>query len=227
MQEGISMVRIVILGGSGNGTVIASTIEDCRKAGQSIECAGFLNDGDAKAIQGYPVLGGIRDGKWKNLPEDISFIYALSTVKKAYERYQLLKSLEIPIERFATVVHPTAVVSGQADLGRGVAIMPMALVSPGVTIGDHSHLYAQAFVGHDATIGKMAFLSANSHTGGSVIVKNGAHIGIMSTSIERVTIGEYAVVGAGSVVLRDVPDRSIVVGNPARVIRENYMIIRE
>ena len=217
------MVRIAIIGGLGNGTVIASTIEDCRKAGQPIEVAGFLNDADIKEIQGYPVLGGIRNGDWKNLPQDIMFIYALTTIKKAHERYELLKDLEIPVERFGSVVHPTAVVSEKVEIGLGVAVMPMALVSPGVRVGNHSHLFAQTFVGHDSTIGEFAFLSANSHTGGNVTVRNGAHIGIMSTSIEHLTIGEFSIVGAGSVVLKDVPDHSIVVGNPARVIRKNYI----
>jgi len=217
------MVRIAILGGFGNGTVIASTNEDCRKAGQPIEVAGFLNDGDMSEIHGYPVLGGIRNGDWKELAEDIQFIYALSTIKKSYERFELLKELKIPIDRFGSVVHPTAVVSTQSVIGRGCAIMPLAMVSAGVRIGNHSQMYGQSFAGHDSTVGEFVFLSANSHTGGNVTVRNGAHIGIMSTSIEHVTIGEFAVIGAGSVVIRDVPDRSIVVGNPARVIMENYI----
>ncbi|MCD4653899.1 hypothetical protein K8T06_08170 [bacterium] len=74
-------MRIVIIGGRGNGTVIAATIEDCRKAGQKIECIGFMNDNE-KEMNAYPVLGGINQDSWKNLSEDVKFIYALSTVKR-------------------------------------------------------------------------------------------------------------------------------------------------
>ena len=66
--------KIVIIGGRGNGTVIASTIEDWRKTGSDIECVGFLND-DEFEINGYPVLGKIRNDDWKKLPEDYKFIY--------------------------------------------------------------------------------------------------------------------------------------------------------
>jgi len=212
------MKKIVILGGIGNGTVIASTIEDCRKSGQDISCVGFLNDLENSVGQ-YEVLGKINNDDWKKLPDEYQFIFALSTIKKAADRFKMLRSHAIPNSRFATIVHPSAVVSEQAKFGVGVVIMPLAVVSPGVVMKDHSQLYAQGFIGHDSHIGEMAFLAANSHTGGRVKVGVGAHIGIMSTSIERTNIGKFSIVGAASVVLKDVQPYSVVVGNPARVIR--------
>jgi acetyltransferase EpsM len=211
------MKKIVIIGGRGNGTVIASTIEDCKDSGQDISCVGFLNDNE-KSIDGYPVLGGIRNKDWLKLPDDYLFIYAMSKVKKALDIHNLLKKLKIPIERFANIIHPTAVVSKQFTIGKGVVIMPHTIVSPGVKMGNHSQLYAMGFIGHDSTIGEMTFLSANSHTGGNVTVGDGAHIGIMSTSIENVVIGEYSVVGAGAIILKNVAPFNVVVGNPAKVI---------
>ncbi len=213
------MKKIVIIGGIGNGSVIASTIEDCRKAGQDIECVGYLNEEENESIGPYEVLGSVKNDDWQNLPNDYQFIFALSTVKKAHMRHQLLKQMNIPRERYATIIHPAAIVSDQSDLGQGVVVMPLALISPGVKVGDHSQIYAQAFIGHDSNVGEMVFLAANSHTGGRVEVEDGAHIGIMSTSLERVKIGSYSIVGAGAVVLKDVDPFNVVVGNPARVIK--------
>jgi acetyltransferase EpsM len=210
-------VKVVIIGGRGNGTVIASTIEDCRKAGQDIECEGFLNDNET-TINGYPVLGGIRNGDWKKLGDDCFFVYAMSNVNQSHERHRLLRELEISIERFATIVHPTALVSDKASLGRGVVLMPYVHVGPDVFIGDHSQFYAQSFVGHDTTVNEFVFVANNASLGGRVLVKDGAHIGSNASIVERVTISEYSLVGLGSVVLRDVAPFEKVAGNPARTI---------
>lgn len=209
--------KIVIIGGRGNGTVIASTIEDCRDAGQDIECVGFLNDHEEE-INGYSVLGGIQNGDWKNLPEDYSFIYAMSNIKQAPERFEMLQNLGIPDERYATVIHPTAVVSGKATLGCGVVLMPFTLVSPNVKIGNHTQLYAQSFVGHDTVLDEMVFVANNASIGGRIHIKDGAHIGSNCSILERLTIGEFAVTGLGSVVLKDVAKKEKIVGNPGRSI---------
>ncbi len=210
-------MKVVIIGGRGNGTVIASTIEDCKKNGQDIECVGFLNDFENE-INGYPVLGGIVNMDWKKLPEDYFFIFAMSNVKQAHKRYKMLKNLEIPDERFATVIHPSSVVSRKAKIGFGVVLMPMVLVSPNVEIGNHSQMYAQSFIGHDSKMEEMVFVANNASIGGRVLIKNGAHIGSNSTLLERLEIGEFGIVGLASVVLKTVNSYDIVVGSPARVI---------
>jgi acetyltransferase EpsM len=211
-------MKVVIIGGRGNGTVIASTIEDCMNAGQEIECAGFLND-EEKYINNYPVLGPINAISWQQLPDEFRFIYAMSNVKQASERYDLLSKLEIPEHKFANVIHPSAVVSTKATIGRGIVLMPFTLVGPDVVLGNHSQMFAQSFVGHDTVVEEMVFIANNASVGGRVLIKKGAHIGSNSSIIERIEIGRFAIVGIGSVVLRNVEDYQVVVGNPARTIR--------
>ena len=210
-------MKIVIIGGKGNGTVIASTIEECKDFGQDIDCVGFLNDFETE-VNDYPVIGKIQSNDWNKLPEDYMFIYAMNTVKLAQERHKLLNNLEIPIDRFANVFHPTSVISKEAKIGRGVVLMPFALVSPNVVLGNHIQCYAQSFVGHDTTLGEMVFVANNASIGGRILVKDGAHIGSNCTIVERLTIGEYSVIGIGAVIVRDVEPFDIVVGNPGRVI---------
>lgn len=209
--------KIVIIGGRGNGTVIASTIEDCQKAGQEIECAGFLNDNEA-TINDYPVLGGISQSVCEKLT-DCFFIFAMSNIKQAAERYEMLKNLSIPIERFYTVVHPTAVVSNKAQLGKGVVIMPHVVVSPNAIIGHHSQMYAQSFIGHDSELKEMVFVANNASIGGRVIVHDGAHIGSNCSIRERLTIGRFAIVGLGATVLKNVENNTVVAGNPATTVK--------
>jgi acetyltransferase EpsM len=198
--------------------VIASTVEDCERAGHDVSVAGFLNDHVDGEINGYPVLGGIQNEDWKDLPDHYEFIYAISTVNVAPERYELLQDLEIPADRYATVIHPTATVSNHAQLGHGVVLMPEAVVGPDVTLGPHTQLYAQSFVGHDTDLGEMVFVANNASVGGRLEIKHGVHIGSNTSLLERLTIGEFAVIGLGAVVVDDVEPYKKVVGNPAEVI---------
>ena len=211
-------MKIVIIGGRGNGTVIASTIEDCKRAGNNIECIGFLNDNE-KEINGYPVLGGIKDKFWQKLPADYFFIYALSNVKQASERFDILLHLNIPIDRYATIIHPTAVVSNKAKLGKGVVLMPYTVVSPNAIIGNHSQMYAQSFIGHDSELEEMVFVANNASIGGRILIKNGAHIGSNSSILERLIINEFSVIGLASNVLTNVEPFSVYVGNPAKKVK--------
>lgn len=212
--------KLIILGGAGNGTVIASTIVDVMQSSSEWELLGYLNDGDREGeqIEGYPVLGKIADAGRFSLRDDAYFIYALTTVKKARERAEILRALTLPRDKFATIVHPTAVVAHSALLGHGVVLMPHTVVGPGAVMEDHAQLYAHGFVGHHSKVGELCFVANNASIGGYVNIERGAHIGSNSSILERVTIGEWAVVGLGAVVLKDVPPYAKVVGNPARFI---------
>ena len=207
--------KLLIIGGKGNGTVIASAIEDDIEQYPEWNLAGFLNDDTENYIGSYPILGKIKDAY---LFEDYYFIYALTTVKKAYERIEILYSLGIPIERFATYIHPTAVVPKNVRLGYGVILMPGAIISADATIGNHVQMYANSFVGHDSVIGSYTFIANNASIGGLVTIGQGVHIGSNCSIRERVTLGDWSIVGLGSVVLKDVEPYTIVAGNPARVI---------
>jgi len=110
-----------------------------------------------------------------------------------------------------------------ASVGRRCKISSHTFICEGVTIEDH------VFIGHGVVFINDSYPRA-TRAGGELqtesdwtvertLVKNGASIGSGATILSNVTIGEHAIVGAGSVVTRDVPARAIVAGNPARMIR--------
>jgi acetyltransferase-like isoleucine patch superfamily enzyme len=110
-----------------------------------------------------------------------------------------------------------------ASVGRRCKISSHTFICEGVTIED------QVFVGHNVAFVNDSFPRATTATGDlqssedwvveKTLVKKGASIGSGATILANVTIGERAIVGAGSVVTRDVPPDVIVVGNPARILR--------
>jgi sugar O-acyltransferase (sialic acid O-acetyltransferase NeuD family) len=117
--------------------------------------------------------------------------------------------------KWLTVVHPSATVHPSARLGVGTVVFAGAVVQPDVRIGQHVILNTTASVDHDCVLGDFVHISPGAHLSGSVHVGDGAFLGIASAAIPHVSIGAWTTVGAGGVVVRDLPDHVTAVGVPA------------
>ena len=213
------MKRVIILGGHGDGVVIASSLDDLRASGEGVVPYGFLNDHEPQGtfIGDLPVLGQI-DEAYKFLDEkDIFFIAALLKAKESYDRAKRVKGLMIPLERFLTLIHPQATVSTRAKIGVGTFVGPHVNIMPNAVIGNHCSFRASANVGHDCVIGDFCYMGPNSTLSGRARLGNGVHIGPNASVLDKVELGNYCLIGMGSVVLKSVPDFSIAFGNPAKV----------
>lgn len=212
--------KLIVIGGKGNGTVIASAVEDIIADGGDWEILGFLNDGEEEIIDGYPVLGKPEDVK-RYSQKDCYFFYSLISVKVSGPRVERLKRLEAPVEKFATLVHPNARVSRNVQLGYGVAVGPFTFIGPNARLGNHILVHGHCYVARDTILKSYCYLAPRATVGAEVVVEEGAYLGMASTVEivrEPVVVGAWSVVGMGAVAFHSIPPYVIVVGVPARSI---------
>ncbi|MFY0699751.1 MAG: hypothetical protein JXR04_02975 [Bermanella sp.] len=212
------MRKLVIFGGSGIGMIAASIAED----NKSHEVLGFLNDivpvGETIGkYKTFPVLGDSTDYvKFLNDPE-VDFFIAYVGMKKEKSVFNKVKNLGIPEDRWATLIHSTAIIpEGFCKIGKGVLIAPLCQLSADTTISDNCIMLPNSFLGHDSFMDEFAHIATNGVVGANVHIGKACHIGSNATIREKVTIGDFSLVGAASMVLNDVGEEEIVIGNPAR-----------
>lgn len=216
------MKNLIVLGGSGIGMIACSVANDLG----IYNIKGFLNDvlpsgSYVGKYQKIPVIGTTSDiQKFLDDDENVFFI-AYVGMQNEEEVYNKIISLEIPVSKYATLIHPSAIIpKGFCKIGNGVLLSPLSQLSPDTTIEDNCILLPNSFVGHDSTLRRFAHVASNAVVGANVDVGKAVHIGTNSTIREKVKIGDFSLIGSGSVVLSDVEERTIVVGNPARILRK-------
>lgn len=147
---------------------------------------------------------------------DVWATCALVTTRRSLFTGQV-EALGIP---FATLVHPTARVSSTSVAGEGTIVSAGGIVGAHTTIGRHVIVNRGVLVGHHTTIGDHVSLLPGANVAGNVVVDDAAFVGMGALVLDGVRIGAHAVVAAGAVVTRDVPDGVLVMGAPARVVRD-------
>lgn len=217
--------KVIIIGGEGNGGVIASCIEDNRKRFGDFEwtVAGFLNDFElGKKINGYPVLGGTNEIE-KYLNEEYYFMYAIHMIGRNVKSEEVFLKMNIPDNRFAIITHKTAFIADNAVLEPGVFVMSNSYVGPGAHIGKCTLIMANALIGHNTTVGSLCHFSVGSITSSYITIGNVSDVTLGAKVLEKRKIGNYAVAGANSLITHDIPDYEIHVGSPAKFLKKVRM----
>lgn len=122
---------------------------------------------------------------------------------------------------FGKAVHPSAIISPSAKVGRGCMVMHGVIIQASSVIGEHVILNTACRIDHDCDVANYVHVAPGAVLCGRVKVGEGTLIGAGSIIIPGITIGAWSVVGAGAVVISNVPDGTIVVGNPAKPAGKN------
>lgn len=159
------------------------------------------------------VSPGIRNNK-NNFPHQGSdIIITLGVNKYRYEISKILKS------SFGKAIHSSSVIAKNVIIGEGTVIIAGAVINVNSIIGKHVIVNTSASIGHDCIVEDFVHISPNVALCGHVEVGFGTQIGAGSVVVQEVKVGKWCIVGAGTVVINDIPDYSVVVGNPGRIIK--------
>ena len=212
--------KVIIIGGEGNGGVIAACIEDNRKRFGDLEwqVAGFVNDFE-KQVCGYPVLGGTNNVQELLKEPDYYFMWGIHMIGRNILTEQTFRKVNIPWERFATIVHKTAFIADSAVLEPGVFVMSNCYVGAQAHIGQCSLMMANSLIGHNTHIGALCHFSVGSITSSYVSIGLCSDVTLGARVLEKVKIGDFAVAGAGSLVTHNIPDYEIHIGTPAKFMK--------
>lgn len=203
---------IWLLGGGGHAKVV---IDAAELSGRPV--SGFFDDDSEPAINaGITHLGTIESAGDRMSEDEFATVHlAIGHIEARRRVMERLMGRGIQADRYATIIHPGAIVSASVTIGRGVFIAPGAIINASARLSNHAIINTAAVVEHDVSVGENSHVSPHATICGGVRI--GAHtlIGAGAVILPRVSIGEGVIVGAGAVVLRDVGDGRKVVGNPA------------
>jgi sugar O-acyltransferase (sialic acid O-acetyltransferase NeuD family) len=208
------MKKLYIVGAGGFGRELHSWIQQHPDFNSVWKIAGFLDD-NPNALKLFGSFAKVLPLKGHKVSVDNLYLCGLGlpAVKK-----ELLTPLVKVGAEFITFIHPTCVIGERVKIGRGVVLCPGISISVDITIGDFSMIGPNTTIGHDVSIGEWNTLCAQCDITGHVVVGDSVFMGSRVSVIPSKKLGNKSIVGAGAVVISNVPEGCTVAGNPARLI---------
>lgn len=209
---------LIIVGASGFGREVAWLVERINKQKDTWHLLGFIDDNpdlQNKTVNDYPVLGSVAD--ILKFPT-ASFVVAIGAA--AVREKIVHKMLELcPQISFATLIDPTVEMSDLVQIGKGSILCAHTIFTVNITVGNHVIINLDCTVGHDAVLCDYVTVYPGVNISGNTKIGYAAELGTGMQIIQGKTVGDRSIIGAGAVVVRDVPEKCTAVGSPAKPIK--------
>lgn len=195
----------ILYGANGHAKVIIDALQL-----NEIENIILVDDNsNVKQLMGYEVASPkILDNKQKT--------YVLISVGNNKIRKEIVNKLDT---NYHSVIHPNVVIAESVKIDKGTFVAAGVVINPDTKIGNHVIINTSASIDHDCNIENFVHIAPNATLCGGISIGEGTLIGAGATILPNLKIGSWITVGAGAVITKDISDYSVVVGNPARVLR--------
>lgn len=215
------MTPLVLVGAGGFARETAEAVRAINEDGPRFDLLGFVDDDPALAgaeFDGVEVIGSIDALDLDDLA-GAQMVVCTGHPGNYTSRRRIVERGRFDASRFATLVHPAAVIPRSVEVGPGTVILATAVATTAVRVGAHVLVMPGVVLTHDDVVGDYATLGAGVKLAGGVHVGDGAYLGAGVTVREHRRVGPWSQVGMGSVVTTDVPAGEVWVGAPARHLR--------
>lgn len=155
--------------------------------------------------------------EWLPLP------IVLPWITPGYRKQLVEETRSLGFRNFPKIIDPSSITAQSGSYGEGLIINASSVIGACCRAGRFLLVNRNASLGHDVVVEDFVSIGPGANVGSKCHLKAGAFVGIGATIAPDVTIGRNAIVGAGAVVLKDVANGSVVVGNPARVIKSGIV----
>jgi sugar O-acyltransferase (sialic acid O-acetyltransferase NeuD family) len=196
---------MLLYGAGGHAKVIVSCIDS--------KISGIFDDDPFKiSFQNIPVIQGYTANKY---PEESLLI----CIGNNQHRQAISAIIQ---HKFATVAHHSAWIDSSASVQPGTVVLHRAVIQAAVTIGAHVIINTAASIDHDCVLGDFVHIGPGAIVCGQVTIQSGTFVGAGTIITPGVSIGKNCLIYAGSVISKNIPNHTVVKGNPAQIIRPRY-----
>ena len=215
-----SLQPLVFVGASTAFAEISEIIADINRVERQYEMVAMLDDNPklhGQKLGGVQVTGGLDTS---DRYPDAQFVFGIGSYRTRLMRYAILQRLNLPDERFVTLVHPTAKVYPSARIGAGCIVHSGVVIGNDAVLEPFSIVTFNAILGPYVRLGRCAMVTTMALALSYVQIGPCAFVGVKSCLAEGIRVGPGAMVGMASAVFRNVAPGAFVLGNPAQLVNQ-------